>query len=118
MRRFLAILTWAAATVLPASVASAAPYIPGEVLVRQHGQALPRVVHLQKGESVTRAAAVLRRDPAVATAVPNYLAHIAAAPRPFYPNDPGRTKGAGGWKKIQWNFLPRAGIDAPQAWAN
>jgi serine protease len=51
----------------------------------------------------------------VTYAVPDYVAHIAGA---FYPDDTGRTHKPKGWEKLQWNFLSRAGVDAPQAWAN
>ena len=41
-----------------------------------------------------------------------------AGPRPWYPNDPGRGHRPRGWENVQWNFLAKAGINAPQAWAN
>jgi serine protease len=43
------------------------------------------------------------------------IAHIAGA---WIPDDPGRAHAAGGWQRLQWNFLPGAGVDAPSAWAN
>jgi serine protease len=64
---------------------------------------------------VTAAAARIRRLSGVAYAVPDYLAHTAGA---FIPNDRGRTSRAGGWQRLQWNFLATAGIDAPTGWAN
>ncbi len=48
-------------------------------------------------------------------AVPDYIAHIAGD---WYPNDTGRDGKPKGWEKVQWNFLPRAGVNAPAAWAN
>jgi serine protease len=47
--------------------------------------------------------------------VPDYIAHVAGS---FIPNDPGRSHERGGWQKMQWNFMPGAGVDAPGAWAN
>jgi serine protease len=37
---------------------------------------------------------------------------------PMNPDDPGRSAGPSGWSLLQWNFLGRYGVDAPQAWAN
>ena len=74
-----------------------------------------RVVRTRRGETVAQAIARLRRQPGVAYAVPNYMAHIAAG---WIPDDVGRTHTHGGWQATQWNFLAAAGVDAPQAWAN
>jgi serine protease len=112
-------------------------YVPGEVLVGYTATgarsftaqlahrmgasvlgppATPReqLLRLAPGRSVTSAIAVLRRQPGVAYAVPNYIAHLAGA---FIPNDRGRTHRPRGWEAVQWNFLAGAGVDAPQAWA-
>jgi serine protease len=64
---------------------------------------------------VPQAVARLRTVPGIAYAVPNYVAHMAGS---WIPNDPGNTDQRGGWEKMQWNFLPGAGVDAPAAWAN
>lgn len=112
----------------PVAAASEPDYVPGEVLVRFAGQPVSSVVELPAGVGVAAAAQALDRNPAVATAVPDYIATAAAA----FPNDTGRSGAAGGWRKMQWNFLPtcaalcatqdqpadtsRGGIDAPQAW--
>ncbi len=91
-----------------------------------------RVLHLRSGESVTAAIARLRRQRGVAYAVPDYIAHVAGAwPRrasaptaraqlagAFYPDDGGRADRAHGWESMQWNMLPTAGVNAPEAWAN
>ncbi len=53
--------------------------------------------------------------PGVRYAVPDYIAHAAGS---WYPNDTGRNGQAEGWEKVQWNFMPRAGVNAPLAWAN
>ena len=42
----------------------------------------------------------------------------ARRPRSGFPNDPGTAHVAQGWQKMQWNFLPGAGVNAPEAWAN
>ncbi|MEO6858123.1 MAG: S8 family serine peptidase [Solirubrobacteraceae bacterium] len=73
------------------------------------------ILHLRHGESVTAAARRLRRQPGVAFAEPNYIAHQTGA---FYPDDRGRAGTPGGWTAMQWNLLPGMGIDAPTAWAN
>ena len=48
----------------------------------------------------------------MATAAPNPIARVGA----FVPPDPGNAGVAGGWAQLQWNFLPDAGINAPDAW--
>ncbi len=73
------------------------------------------VLHLPAGETVAQAAARLRQLPGVAYAVPNYIAHLAGS---WIPNDPGNTHQRSGWEKLQWDFLPADGIDAPAAWGN
>jgi serine protease len=75
-----------------------------------------RVIRISRGVSVEQEIARLRRQPGVAYAVPNYIAHAAAAP--YIPNNPGRAHIAGGWQRLQWNFLAPSGIDTPDAWAN
>jgi serine protease len=95
-------------------------------------------VALRRHVSVTQAVARLRRRPGVAWAVPDYIAHAAALPAPaspfaaddallgvadelpppFDPDDPGNAGIPGDWTKLQWNFVGRYGVDAPQAWAN
>ncbi|MGO9976541.1 MAG: S8 family serine peptidase [Solirubrobacteraceae bacterium] len=36
----------------------------------------------------------------------------------WFPNDTGNTRSAGGWERLQWNFLAGGGVNAPEAWAN
>ena len=127
---------------LHAAPALAAPYVPGEVVVgyapgpiasvaanvqrRMGVRALAsnapepsvQVLKLPRGESVPRALARLRHQRGVAYAVPNFVAHADSLPAPWIPDDPGKTHVAGGWERLQWNFLPAAGVNAPQAWAN
>ncbi len=118
------------ATVLPAAASPAAetpthgPYVPGQLLVRFEGGA-EQLVRLPEGVDVATAERALDENPAVAYAVPNYVAHASAVP-----NDPGLVGFAGGWQRTQWNFLPcgslcgeapaeyqeRGGLNAPEAW--
>ena len=117
--------------------ARAADYVPGEILVgysayvthssadaiearvgaRATDISLPRehVVRLPRGVSVARAIAALRRQPGVAYAVPNVIAHADGI---WIPDDRGLTHTRGGWQRTQWNFLQGTGVDAPRAWAN
>jgi serine protease len=74
-----------------------------------------RVLHLPEHLSVPEAAAQLRRQPGVAYAEPNYIAHTAGS---FYPDDRGQANVPQGWEKLQWNMLPGTGVDAPRAWSN
>jgi serine protease len=73
------------------------------------------VVRVPAAQKIQSAISRLRRVPGVAYAVPNYIAHTAGS---FVPNDPGRSGQPGGWERMQWNFLPGEGVDAPGAWAN
>jgi serine protease len=77
-----------------------------------------QVLHLPAGASMTAEIARLRRTPGVLYAVPNLLAHATgvAPSQGWIPNDPGRTDQHEGWTKIQWNFLPGSGVNAPAAW--
>ncbi|MGI8412533.1 MAG: S8 family serine peptidase [Solirubrobacteraceae bacterium] len=118
-----------------------ADYVPGEVVVGYLPSAGPtltadiarsmrfraapslgggaHVLRLPRGMSVTRALTALRRQPGIAYAVPNFIAHIAAARIPgWIPNDPGIAHVRAGWEALQWNFLPGTGVDAPQAWSH
>ena len=74
-----------------------------------------QLLQLPVGTSVTAAAAAVSRLPGISHAVPDYIAHAAGA---FYPNDTGRGSKPHGWESLQWNFLPKDGVGAPQAWAN
>jgi serine protease len=147
MRRLLRILLplALAAVALPASaaaeqaaVAPAREFAPRQLLVKFEGQRLGRAVSLPAGTAVRRAAAVLRQNPRVAYAEPNYIATASAAERaPFDPNDSGLIEAsaaasaeAGKWAYKQWNLLASegvatptlplspGGIDAPAAWRN
>jgi serine protease len=44
--------------------------------------------------------------------VPDYRVHAAE----FIPNDRGRARISGGWRRLQWNFNGPAGVNAPLAW--
>jgi serine protease len=117
------------------ATARAAEYVPHEVIVGYRAGAVEtpalarfgvrssspasaprsRVLHLRAGESVATAVARLKHQAGVAYAVPNYIAHVAGA---WYPDDGGRADRAQGWERMQWNMLPGAGVNAPEAWAN
>jgi serine protease len=137
----LALLGLAAVPALSTAAAGVSPargFAPGEVIVKLEGERAARTVPLPPGIGVRRAASGLRRNPAVAYAVPNYLARASAAAPSLtssgLPNDPGPIDGPpgppGGWISLQWNFLPWAGgtgaalpsspggIDAVGAWRN
>jgi serine protease len=75
-----------------------------------------RLLRLPQGTSVPAALSRLRREPGVAFAEPDYIAHAAGAL--WFPNDRGSTHRYGGWESIQWNFMPLTGVNAPEAWAN
>jgi serine protease len=121
-----------------AAPAFGADYVPGQVVVGYAGSATPetvmaadaragvrqttisapsgvKVVRTHAGETVSEAAARLRRQPGVAYAVPNYVAHEAT---PWYPDDVGKAHVRYGWEQMQWNFLAADGVDAPDAWGN
>ena len=121
------------ATALLAAAASAAEaptehaaFVPGQLLVRFQG-GTERLVDLPEGVDVATAERALGANPAVAYAVPNYVAHASSIP-----DDPGPAGVPGGWQRTQWNFLPcgslcgesptplqfqeRGGLNAPGAW--
>jgi serine protease len=123
---------------LHAGRAGAADYAPGQVVVRykprqaavMHSQlaraggvasssssplAGVRVLHLKHGVSVAQEIRRLRGRPGIAYAVPNFIAHAAGS---WIPDDPGRTHAPRGWQQLQWNFMPTAGINMPEAWSN
>ena len=98
--------------VTAAAPALAAPgYVPGEVLVKYRDAttakaqdpAQSKAVKVRSGATVRETVEKLRRDPDVAYAVPNYIAHAS-----FTPNDPNFA--------LQWNLNSSLGINAPAAW--
>jgi serine protease len=111
-----------------------AAYRPGEVVVRYERSAdraaraavqretgvgdpqafapRTRVMKIRDGGSVAGTLRELRAKPEVATAAPNPIAHASG----YIPPDPGATATPGGWQQLQWNFLPQAGVNAPDAW--
>jgi serine protease len=142
MNRRLA--TAAAPLVLTALLASAAPaaapahdpgFVPGQVVVKFAGQKLGRPLALPPKVGVREAAVALNSSPAVAYAMPDYIATASATtvePPAELPNDPGTLPPTpsidGAWVTKQWNFLPwegalgalisPGGIDATGAWEN
>jgi serine protease len=115
------------AVLVLAGPVAAAEYVPGEVIVgykdgttasvesaleRTTGteaeETLPggsEQLDIRDGDSVPETLAELRRDPNVAYAVPNHVAHAAQTA----PNDPDFPR--------QWNFLGTYGIGMPEAWS-
>ena len=94
-----------------AAPASAAEFVPGEVIVQHEGSEGAEVVQVEHGETVKSAVADLNADPDVDYAVPNYTAHASVIW-----NDPGRSGEPSGWTNLQWNFIGDASINAPDAW--
>ena len=115
-----------AATASAADTPTHEAYVPGQLLVRFDGGA-EKVVKLPEGIPLATAQEALDANPAVAYALPNYVAHASGIP-----NDPGMAGVPGGWQRTQWNFLPcgslcgqsptplayeaRGGLNAPEAW--
>ena len=108
-RLALAVLTACLIAAAPAS-ASAADYVPGEVIVHHEGGDA-EVVPVDSGETVKETVADLEADPSVDYAVPNYRAHASVIW-----NDPGRSGQPSGWTNLQWNFIGEASVNAPDAW--
>ena len=82
-----------------------------------HPELTPYEQLLQLPPDVTppSAAEQIGHLPGVTKAVPDYVAHIAGQ---WFPDDPGRAGRIHGWESMQWNFLAKAGVNAPEAWAN
>ncbi len=130
----------AAGVIAQSGAARAAAFAPREVIVGYRSRARPvadreaeagsalrraapgrssgvaaRVLRLPAGESVPEAIRRLSGRPGIAYVKPDYIAHAAGD---FYPDDPGRGHRYQGWEQVQWNMLPAAGVNAPQAWSN
>nr|MBA2420837.1 S8 family serine peptidase [Thermoleophilaceae bacterium] len=110
---------------MAAPAASAAEFVPGEVIVKYRegttaaertdllrdsdtalDKRLPgnsRELEIRDGDTVPEKLAELRRDPDVEYAVPNFVARAS-----FSPNDPGYGR--------QWNLRDGFGIEMPAAW--
>jgi len=121
-----------AALVVPGGTAGAAEtpaapgFVPGQLLVRFDGGG-EQLLKLPASVDVSTAQQALDANPAVAYAVPNYVAHASSIP-----DDTGPAGVPGGWERTQWNFLPcgslcgesptplpfqeRGGLNAPDAW--
>src|SRR2546423_14524384 len=131
MRLTPLLLVLAAAALGAPAAASATDVVPGKVIVRyksdatraerahvqrrtgtRFGTVLPggsRTLKIADGASVATTVRELSAHPNVAYAVPDYRVHAAA----FVPNDAGRGHG---WQPLQWNFVGKWGVNAPQAW--
>jgi serine protease len=101
--RRLLILLGLLGSLVPAAMAEAADYVPGEVIVGYDNGHVAKL-DTAPGQSVHERASELRRRPGVRSAEPNYVAHASA----FVPNDPDL--------KRQWNFIGPYGIGMPEAW--
>jgi serine protease len=139
------VLLSAAIVVAPAGAATgispAREFVPGQVVLKLRGAPGARTVSVPPGVGVRQAAAVLRRNPRIAYAAPNYIATASRTPSSSrdatssgIANDPGPLSippgPPGGWVSLQWNFLPwegigtallpvsPGGIDAVGAWQN
>jgi serine protease len=131
---FAALPTIAAAS--STAVAPAREFAPRQLLVKFEGRRLERALPLPRGTAVGQAAALLRQNPRVVYAEPNYIATASALESaPFDPDDTGSIEAtaatageSGKWAYRQWNFLSPegpetatlptspGGIDAPAAW--
>ncbi len=74
-----------------------------------------QLLSLANGINPAQAATDIEHLPGVSYALPDYRAHIAGN---FYPDDVGRSGKIHGWENVQWNFLAKTGVNAPQAWFN
>ncbi len=85
--------------------------------VSAHPELTPgeQLLTLARGVNPAQAATELEHLPVVRYALPDYEARMAGN---FYPDDVGRSSKIHGWESVQWNFLPRAGVNAPQGWYN
>jgi serine protease len=93
-----------------AAPASAAEFVPGEVIVKEEGQPA-EVVKLGRGATRTATVSDLKADPNVDYVVPNYKARASVIW-----DDPGRSGEPEGWTNLQWNFIGDASVNAPDAW--
>jgi serine protease len=74
-----------------------------------------QLLRLPEGVTPQQLARQISGLPGITRAVPDYIAHIAGQ---WFPDDPGRAGKVHGWEQMQWNFLAKDGVSAPEAWAN
>jgi serine protease len=74
-----------------------------------------RLLRLAAGVSVATALRRVRTERGVLWAVPDYRAHAAGG---WIPNNEGSGHVPGDWQELQWNFVGKFGVNAPEAWAN
>jgi serine protease len=88
-----------------------------DVTLSSHPETTPNEALLQLPANITpiQAAQAIKKLAGVSSALPDYIAHIAGQ---FIPDDPGRARVIHGWEKLQWNFLAKDGVNAPEAWSN
>ncbi len=123
LRRAQALLLALAGIALaaPSAHATELPYVRGQVLTKFKGQPVEQTVNLPATVSVPEAVHLLRGNPAVAYANPNYLARGAALWNPYDPGSPHL--GPHGWRIDQWNFRAPTlqtpgGASVQGAWQN
>jgi len=109
----LASAVLAALAAAPAAHADLPAFHAGEVVVKREGEPA-RTVAVPAGTSVREALADLRGEPGVESAAPSPIARIAGT----WPNDPGATGVAGGWRQVQWNLDGPSSVQAMAAWIN
>ncbi|MGB7587694.1 MAG: S8 family serine peptidase [Solirubrobacterales bacterium] len=102
------------------AVSPAREFAPGELVVKFDGGSHGGAVAIPPSVGVRRAALLLRDNPRVAYAVPNYIATASARSAISsinLPNDPGSLgvppDPPGGWIAKQWNFLLWEGESTP-----
>jgi serine protease len=126
-----ALSAFAAPAMARTGVAPAHGFAPRQLVVKFAGEAVGRELALPAGSDVRGSAAALRHNPRVEYALPNYVATASAFE---VPDDPGTLEVgaeaavAGDWSYKQWNFLnwqgaettrlptSPGGIDAVDAW--
>jgi serine protease len=134
----LAVLALSAAPAAAAvGLSTAHGFVAHRLVVKLEGARSAHTVPVPSRFGVREAARILRRDPRIAYAAPDYIATASAgksAAGSQIPNDPGTISQPpgppGGWVDKQWNFLPwqgtslpllpdsPGGIDAVGAWEN
>jgi serine protease len=117
----LALMLLAPAAQAQRAVGAAHGFAPHRLVVKFAGQKVGRALPLVPGAGVRRSARVLRRNPRVLYAEPDYVATASApAAGPYDPDDTGglgsgaEVSELGKWAYKQWNFLAPEGTESEQ----
>jgi serine protease len=98
----------------PQALRAAVRHVGARLVTPVRGRRL--LVQARGAGAVERTIAKLRRERAVGSAQPRFVAHVADAE----PDDTGLASrsaaAAGGWVQAQWDLTGPFGIDAPAAW--